>query len=205
MPESAPAIRTADKDGEGPAKRRRRPALSCVECRNRKVRCDRGRPCRACTQTRLMTCTYRPERAGVRERSPARISASGNGGNKRNHQISARPSLQLTTSSNEPAVLANGYDAPGTSGQDGQPQPQLMPARQPSLNSNLDSNTGESVLIGTLLERIRSLESKNPVIEDQPTRTNLPIREELRAGQFLKSKFYGESHWMHAIDPVRPF
>jgi hypothetical protein len=80
-----------------------------------------------------------------------------------------------------------------------------MPARQPSLNSNLDSNTGESVLIGTLLERIRSLESKNPVIEDQPTRTNLPIREELRAGQFLKSKFYGESHWMHAIDPVRPF
>jgi hypothetical protein len=203
MTDSAPAIRTADKDGEGPAKRRRRPALSCVECRNRKVRCDRGRPCRACTRVRSVTCTYRPERAGVRERSPAGFSASVNGGNEQDHRISARSSPQPTAPSNELGSTVNNHGAPGTSSEDGRSRPPPLPANQSSLSFNSNSNTGESVLIGTLLERIRSLENRNPVIEDQPVRTTLPIRQEACAGQFLKSKFYGESHWMHAIDPVR--
>jgi hypothetical protein len=203
MTEQAPAIRTADKDGKGPAKRRRRPALSCAECRSRKVRCDRGRPCRACTRTCSTTCTYRPERAGVRERSPAGISASGNGSNEQGDRISARSSPQYMEPPNDFDLMVNTAVAPGTIGEHGPSQPQPLPASQSSLILNSNAGTGESVLIGTLLERIRSLESRNLVIEDQTTRTTLPIREESCAKQFLKSKFYGESHWMHAIDPVR--
>lgn len=39
-------------------RRRRRPALSCLECRRRKIKCDRLDPCSHCTATRS-DCLYR--------------------------------------------------------------------------------------------------------------------------------------------------
>ncbi|KAJ4242889.1 hypothetical protein NW757_011784 [Fusarium falciforme] len=39
-------------------RRRRRPALSCIECRRRKIRCDRGQPCQHCVSAKLQ-CAYR--------------------------------------------------------------------------------------------------------------------------------------------------
>ncbi|KAJ4861491.1 fungal specific transcription factor domain-containing protein [Trichoderma breve] len=46
---------------ENPPRKRRRPAvaISCVECRRRKVKCDRAKPCGPCYQSAL-TCYYRP-------------------------------------------------------------------------------------------------------------------------------------------------
>lgn len=32
--------------------RRRRPALPCLGCRRRKIKCDRNKPCRQCSQSR---------------------------------------------------------------------------------------------------------------------------------------------------------
>lgn len=41
-------------------RKRRRPAKSCEQCRERKVRCDLQLPCRACRHARgNLTCTYR--------------------------------------------------------------------------------------------------------------------------------------------------
>ncbi|RSL58413.1 hypothetical protein CEP54_007839 [Fusarium duplospermum] len=39
-------------------RRRRRPALSCTECRRRKIRCDREQPCQHCVSAKLQ-CAYR--------------------------------------------------------------------------------------------------------------------------------------------------
>ncbi|KAI5861414.1 hypothetical protein GGS23DRAFT_150109 [Durotheca rogersii] len=39
-------------------RRRRRPALSCLECRRRKIKCDRSDPCAHCVSARSQ-CTYR--------------------------------------------------------------------------------------------------------------------------------------------------
>ncbi|KAI1126187.1 hypothetical protein F5Y10DRAFT_245346 [Nemania abortiva] len=39
-------------------RRRRRPALSCVACRRRKIKCDRANPCARCVSTNTR-CTYR--------------------------------------------------------------------------------------------------------------------------------------------------
>ncbi|KAK4081149.1 transcriptional regulator family: Fungal Specific TF [Trichoderma aggressivum f. europaeum] len=44
---------------ENPPRKRRRPAVACVECRRRKVKCDRAKPCGPCYQSAL-TCFYRP-------------------------------------------------------------------------------------------------------------------------------------------------
>lgn len=51
-------------------RKRRRPALSCVQCRQRKVRCDRGLPCGPCVRARsslASSCFYdSPNRPGRR-------------------------------------------------------------------------------------------------------------------------------------------
>jgi hypothetical protein len=194
MTEQTPTIRTADQDGDGPAKRRRRPALSCVECRSRKVRCDREKPCGACTRIRSTTCTYRPLKTGVRERSPA----SGN--SVQDQRNSARSSPQPHAPFNELDTAVNRYVAPGILGEYGRQGLWALPAVQPNLNLESTTNSGDSVLISSLLDRIRSLESKVVSEEGRSTDTNLPIRED--TGQFVKSKYYGQSHWMNAIDPV---
>ncbi|KAK4204765.1 putative transcription factor [Triangularia verruculosa] len=40
-------------------RRRRRPAVSCVTCRRRKIRCDRKEPCSNCLKSKDSTCSYR--------------------------------------------------------------------------------------------------------------------------------------------------
>ncbi|KAK3298956.1 uncharacterized protein B0H64DRAFT_454636 [Chaetomium fimeti] len=42
-----------------PIRRRRRPALSCQECRRRKIRCDHNNPCAHCTRQKTK-CVYKP-------------------------------------------------------------------------------------------------------------------------------------------------
>ena len=43
---------------ESQPRRRRRPARSCVECRRRKIRCDRNDPCTRCVSVHAQ-CTYK--------------------------------------------------------------------------------------------------------------------------------------------------
>ena len=45
--------------GSHSARKRRRPALSCVECRRRKVKCDRNIPCNHCRQSKTSACIYK--------------------------------------------------------------------------------------------------------------------------------------------------
>jgi hypothetical protein len=43
-----------------PKKQRRRPAVSCTLCRQRKIRCNRASPCSNCLRSRSRTCIYEP-------------------------------------------------------------------------------------------------------------------------------------------------
>lgn len=54
-------------------KKRRRPAVSCTECRRRKVKCDRNSPCAQCTVHGLTSCTY----AGSNKSPPNRPASQG--------------------------------------------------------------------------------------------------------------------------------
>ena len=47
-------------------RKRRRPAHSCVECRRRKVRCDRNKPCAQCTAHKFVPCVYEDGQNGSR-------------------------------------------------------------------------------------------------------------------------------------------
>ncbi|KAK4655799.1 hypothetical protein QC762_0053800 [Podospora pseudocomata] len=43
----------------GAVRRRRRPAVSCITCRKRKIRCDRKAPCGNCLKSKGSSCSYR--------------------------------------------------------------------------------------------------------------------------------------------------
>lgn len=172
MTAQLPILARADADGEGPPKRTRRPALSCVECRMRKVKCDRKEPCGACIRIKSEKCTYRPTRAGIRrgaEKSPSTSESN-------NAQGPARPS----------------------------PQSSLL-AERTILNPILHADTGSSALVAVLLrenERLQSSVSKGASASHEgDTR---PISEVIAdfPGTFQKSKFFGQSHWMNAMEPV---
>ncbi|RTE84698.1 hypothetical protein BHE90_000757 [Fusarium euwallaceae] len=58
-----------------PAKKRRRPALACEQCRRRKVRCDRASPCNHCSKSSTPEqCTYVPIHVPKQKRTPAPTS-----------------------------------------------------------------------------------------------------------------------------------
>lgn len=87
-------------------RKRRRPAFSCTECRRRKVRCDRTKPCNQCTAHNLDTsCTYEETHRTVSTRGVSRPSPIGSGQRENRTQgISEEPhpisaSLQNSTTS----------------------------------------------------------------------------------------------------------
>ncbi|ORY14921.1 hypothetical protein BCR34DRAFT_559697 [Clohesyomyces aquaticus] len=172
MDNDTPALRLAGTDNTGAVKRRR-PALSCVECRRRKVKCDRDRPCGPCTRTKSPTCTYRP----------ARHTAS-------RHEANRNPSLTSAQAADFDAML-NRYIAPGILGPHGSvtlshlPGPAVAPAR----SSSASTQSREGI----------------PVVADggPPDSSDPPLRASasMAPGQLIKSKFYGETHWVNAIEP----
>lgn len=170
MTELLPYVVQADADGQEPAKLRRRPALSCVECRMRKVKCDRKEPCGACIKIKSEKCTYRPRRPGLRKSTKKSPSSQGDD----NDSNLTRSSLQLDS------------PAQGTPG-----------------GPNATLKTG-SELVAALLEeneRLRSAidQGASHEVDVRPISeivTDLP-------GSFQKSKFFGQSHWMNALEPVR--
>lgn len=48
-----------------PLRKRRRPALSCVECRRRKIKCDREEPCNHCKKSKNAICVYKDAHPAV--------------------------------------------------------------------------------------------------------------------------------------------
>jgi hypothetical protein len=60
MAELPHATRLDGADGVAKKKKRRRPALSCEQCRRRKIRCDRLQPCSHCIKSKIPDCSYAP-------------------------------------------------------------------------------------------------------------------------------------------------
>lgn len=201
-----PTIQSADTDGNGPAKRRRRPALSCVECRLRKVKCDRRKPCGACTRIKSTTCTYRPQRPGIRsqsEQSPEGATSASHS-NEPEAEISARSSPQPSGPATEFDAMVNRYVAPGVFGEHDKLKP--LPTGRPCFNLSSQPDNEQNAIVSSLLDRIHGLEEKlaSTTLGDQARSSTLPARESpgKASGQLLRSKIYGQSHWANVINPV---
>lgn len=107
--------------------------------------------------------------------------------------------------------MINRYVAPGLFGEHGRPKLQPLPADRPSFNLSSHSSPGNAAIIDSLLKRISVLEGRHSSAasaDEQNSSNILPIRESSGAsstGQFVKSKFYGQSHWMNSVEPYGAF
>ncbi|KAJ4323104.1 hypothetical protein N0V84_004504 [Fusarium piperis] len=170
-----------------PEKKRRRPALSCEQCRRRKIRCDRSLPCVNCIKAKISPCTYAPTHIPAsRARRTATTTGQAGGGN-----VPAR-------------------SAPVASAQGHSPTANARPGRSPSSvqSSTMGSASGAST-VDALAARVRELEQKlaetchitNPaedrLAEPEPREEDEPAPMK---GTVSKTRFFGQSHWMNGVD-----
>ena len=101
--------------------------------------------------------------------------------------------------------MINRYVAPGLLGERGG-KLKPLPADRPPFNLNSHPDTTQASVISSLLDRIHGLEEQlaSATLNEQARSGTLPRQEssDATSGQFVKSKFYGQSHWINAIDPV---
>ncbi|EPE26356.1 Zn2/Cys6 DNA-binding protein [Glarea lozoyensis ATCC 20868] len=174
-------------------RKRRRPALSCAECRRRKIKCDRNIPCGPCRQAKSATCTYSPE--GLARKS---------------HGIGlASPAMTNTTPSGPEGEFFTDRITHIVNGPEPSPPPTLShPPSEPRSTSpcqSTASSLGGQDVRG-LLNRVQKLEAMlaSTSIDDRHKSTNIlqESSKELR-GNLSKTRWFGPSHWMHAFSQTR--
>lgn len=183
-----------------PVRRRRRPPLSCEQCRKRKIRCDRNVPCSHCVRSKSSSvCTYAPAHVpkARRKRRPDSTSASRVG----QSPIHIRPraagaplteastSEQLTPSSIFKPVTGSISTKPVADAQSAASDCDLLLARVNELERRLDEANREP---GTSAGK------------DQVTHSFSSVpRPLVSKGIISKTRYFGQSHWMTGATLVR--
>ncbi|KAK3309843.1 uncharacterized protein B0T15DRAFT_386897 [Chaetomium strumarium] len=164
-------------------RKRRRPALACEQCRRRKVKCDRANPCGPCQRSSLEVCTYRPERA----RTVEKINNGGpppHGSRDLDRETSISDwQRQLTADVPRPTASML---LPASSG-----IPQLPDGLRPRSSAISDASSAD--LRMPPQGRVR-LGGTGASTTDSDRRST-PV-----CGSFLKSRFYGPSHWLNSSE-----
>lgn len=211
-----------------PPKKRRRPALSCIECRRRKIKCDRNMPCNHCTQTKNAVCSYKYNNYPVVPRAPP-INLEGI------HSSTAQEGetqfLGVNSLSQSPPSLANisqsdrGSWVSTSSGntRDSPSEKNALDGATNNQSRRLDRRMGEM----SLGQRIAAVTSESDetmcvmginfstfedvMIQDGDNRNVLrtkvfkdsssnPMKD--TKGTICKTRFFGQSHWMYVLKQV---
>lgn len=179
-----------------PPRKRRRPALSCEQCRKRKIKCDRNYPCNHCTQSKTVVCTYSSDNAVAHAMQESSIGAISIIPSRKKNPSSIASSANYTSDNTSPraqafSTLTTSYSSPAT---------------DPDIN---DTSTRK-----VLLDRIRDLEEKlaesnrekphlsddlscGNSVDDQPTQ-NFRYESKGLRGTVSKTRFFGQSHFMYS-------
>ncbi|KAI0425465.1 hypothetical protein F5Y09DRAFT_346663 [Xylaria sp. FL1042] len=183
-------------------RQRCRPAKSCEPCRTRKIKCDRGLPCRPCMRSRAsLLCTYKSDSRPVSSESQVQVSPR------------LDPILDDDILSTTPEESQSG-DGPGLS------EPLCMSHANGSPTSSLSHRVS---VLEQLLQRpghdvrqsnsFKDLELRLSRIEQQIGNSNssesrpsdksdLRIKlphPHLRA-EHEKTRLFGKTHWVHSLE-----
>ena len=176
--------------------KRRRSALSCENCRQRKIKCDRNYPCGQCLRSRTLSCRY-----------SADVSRHVN-----NTASTALPSVQTSFRIQSRSIPSSSSTHASSLG--------LSPSSAHLSNATHLSSYGSPVAAPpdskALLDRIQELETQVAIYRSELSKveiskcgpvTNLPSTppnltpKELR-GTVSKTRFFGTSHWMYSYGAV---
>lgn len=188
---SEAADSTQSTVSQPPPRKRRRPALSCEQCRRRKIKCDRTYPCSQCLQSKTASCSYSPDTIRglrpVNDTSTVPVPSSLDLPN-RARETTGDPSTQTSSTGVSPNAILNS-DANLSSSW-----------TSPSV-PNIDDETSNPK---TPLHGIKEL-------VDTDVQTHIPTSESFLRdstgnglrGTISKTRFYGPSHWMHSYGVAR--
>ena len=175
-----------------PVKKRRRPALSCEQCRRRKVRCDRGSPCSTCVQSGNKTCSYaappRPRASHPRVIRPTPPTSS--------IESPEEPSVTSGGSGGVAAVQTTTPDSTGNTSIDWVFGRTLL--HPPEVTAKTD--TADNAELESLAQRIRQLEWQ--VENGKPPPGPTQGKKRPMRGMLEKTRFFGPSHWSNAVNLV---
>jgi hypothetical protein len=175
-----------------PPKKRRRPALSCEQCRQRKIKCDRNHPCTQCLQSRPSSCTYSPD---------IRL-ARGNVGSGPALALNAGCDAPIPNRSKDPPSIGSTH--PSSAGVS-----PLAPSRSESTQVSSWGSPANGIHHEevpdhrVLLERIQKLEDIIASYNEKAPRASLNTTQEIGPkrelrGTVSKTRFFGQSHWMYS-------
>lgn len=177
-------------------KRRRRPALSCVQCRRRKIKCDRSDPCKHCLAAKHC-CTY--DTYGARSIGEQRRERRGLQSQGSQPQTVTPDSVFPTLRSAEVAGSTSASQA-GTEHDGGGPD---------GLNDARPSRSGrrDDPYLRELIERVENLErsSTRPADQDRPSDHVLDVNSGLQRSHIIlnKTRLLSSSHWKTVTEEVR--
>ncbi|KAL4936383.1 hypothetical protein BDV06DRAFT_233450 [Aspergillus oleicola] len=181
---------------EGPGKKRRRPKVSCVSCRRRKIRCNRARPCNNCLRFRTAACVYEDgDSPQSKPRQYPTPDSQGPPSSARSH-----PESSLTTSSLDVFNLTSdrsALDAEAT-----RLKSRIKQLEDQLVNANLEPVQGsyEDIQIRTTDSRVSGplhLHYKKDGAADNELIAN---------GLSMKGRMFGQSHWAVSIaEQLRDF
>jgi len=171
-------------------KKRRRPALSCEQCRRRKVRCDRLSPCTTCVQAGNRECSYaslphRPVAAGLAPQGPPQLPDAG--------VVMAETSPSSAASSHLPT------SGSGRSVGDEWRNGNVFPPNSIWVGDGRNGEDSASLDASVLADRIRHLEWQ---VESFKRQSSPSVCRSLKEGlpkkvKLEKTRFLGPSHWIH--------
>lgn len=172
-------------------KRLRRPPLSCVQCRRRRVKCDRSYPCSNCTKSKMETCSYAPSHtpkgSNQTKTKAKKVTSLSNSTDctlsavAASHQVCS-PGLMLSSSSTV-STLATQHE-----------NSSLPISRRLRQDADPSQHAGHSLDYDSAdgagrLPVPPSQDDANPIAR---VRNNI-----------LKGRHFGQSHWMNTVIMVR--
>ncbi|KAI0385597.1 putative C6 transcription factor [Hypomontagnella monticulosa] len=196
-----------------PERRRRRPPVSCVLCRRRKIRCNRENPCSNCVRSKSGNCIYENY---ISPPPPSQRPIPLGQGPRRDE-----PHFSPTNSI--PSAVVTATTAPSHTSN---PSPKAPSSRTTSTRASQQSSQD----VETLKVKIRQLEERlsrtNQTLSRSPapsSNSNIEVistgisgtfyvhHEDQLAGQpqgidrhvSHKSRFFGQSHWITGFAAAR--
>lgn len=194
-----PAFYSAPVAPQG-RKKRRRPALSCEQCRKRKIRCDRLQPCNHCVRSNITDCHYVPTHVPASWAKKAQQAAVT--------EQHAAIGLAPADPSPAPRVL---LPTPSVSSSElGAAQPfcmiQLMGRIPTAPRVSPDAKDLMSVSAKDWAASMHFLEDKLDAVSISNTGSPSSHRDEDRSGSTranaAKTTYYGPSHWLRSTSLV---
>ncbi|KAH8812854.1 hypothetical protein F5884DRAFT_786548 [Xylogone sp. PMI_703] len=169
-----------------PEPRRRRPPLSCTLCRSRKIRYDRGAPCRNCLRSRNGICIYEN-----RSSQPPLPHLSQVEESEKNHY--STPVSHRSTASTVLGGLSNASEPGPTSA---------------SIATNPQSSRDVESLKSRIEHLEKELSSATQRLNQSPLQTSdfpadTTTRRYEEAFSIYETRMYGQSHWFNGVELFR--